>query len=115
MIRRAFWLGAGAAAGIMGYRRVSALGRRFSLTERPKAGPRSSIPGKQRHAVRETIRFARDVREGMDIYQSRHAVRSGNAVPSGDAVPSGNAVPSIDAVPSGNRSAKDSHDRKDGR
>jgi hypothetical protein len=57
MIRRAFWLGAGAAAGIMGYRRVSALGRRLD-------------PRKQRHAVRDTIRFARDVREGMDIYQN---------------------------------------------
>jgi hypothetical protein len=66
MIRRAFWLGAGAAAGILGYRRVAALGRRLS----PAPGVR---PG---HPVRGAISFARDVREGMDIYASRHALPS---------------------------------------
>jgi len=70
MIRRAFWLGAGAAAGIAGYRRVTAIGRRLGLVT---AGPR-----KEPHAVRGAITFARDVREGMDIYASRHALPSGS-------------------------------------
>jgi hypothetical protein len=105
MIRRAFWLGAGAAAGIMGYRRVSALGQRFSLSGARKPGSDLRKPDlrKQRHAVRDTIRFARDVREGMDIYQSRHAL------PSADALPSVNALPAIDS------SSQHRHDRKDGR
>lgn len=69
MIRRAFWLGAGAAAGIMGYRRVSAMGRKVSgrLTGRRAIS-----------ATRETIRFTRDVREGMDLYIARH---NGSAPP----------------------------------
>jgi hypothetical protein len=115
MIRRAFWLGAGAAAGIMGYRRVSAFGRRFSLSGTRTPGSDLRKPDlrkpdlrkpdlrKQRHAVRDTIRFARDVREGMDIYQSRHAL------PSADALPSVNALPAIDS------SSRHRHDRKDGR
>jgi hypothetical protein len=79
MIRRAFWLGAGAAAGILGYRRVNALGRRLSGTlAGGAAGPRPAL------------RFARDVREGMDLYISRHPVPDG--------------------LPSGH----DNHERKDG-
>ena len=95
MIRRAFWLGAGATAGILGYRRVTALGQRLSgATPGLAAIPRAR---KRRHAVRGTIRFARDVREGMDIYMSRH--------PGRDALPSGHEI-SI---------TSDRHDRKDGR
>jgi hypothetical protein len=82
MIRRAFWLGVGAVAGIMGYRRVSALGRRLSGTRTDTVTVR--------RAARSTIRFARDVREGMDLYMSRH--------------------PAPDALPS-----KSTYDRKDGR
>lgn len=62
MIRRAFWLGAGATLGIMTYRRVSAIGRKVS-------GRVTGAPG-ARATVRETIRFARDVREGMDLYSN---------------------------------------------
>jgi hypothetical protein len=90
MIRRAFWLGAGATAGILGYRRAAALGRRLF-------GPGSgTVPGprKDPHAVRDMITFARDVREGMDIYTSRHALPSGS---------------------SSSRSLHKIHDRKDGR
>ena len=104
MIRRAFWLGAGATAGILGYRRVTALGRRLSglapgLTPGLAPGLADPTPvlRKRRHAVRGTIRFARDVREGMDIYMSRH--------PGRDALPSGHEI-SI---------TSDRHDRKDGR
>ncbi|MBV9382086.1 MAG: hypothetical protein JOY82_17385 [Streptosporangiaceae bacterium] len=56
MIRRGFWLVLGATGGIMGYRRVTALRRQVS--------------GKL--AGREVVRFARDVREGMDLYMARH-------------------------------------------
>ncbi len=55
MIRRGFWLLAGAAAGVMGYRRLEQLTRR--------------------NWARETIRFTRDVREGMDLYMARHQAR----------------------------------------
>jgi hypothetical protein len=70
MIRRGFWLLAGAAGGIMGYRRVSSLTRQVSETlgargQRPKAAVR-------RHWAREAIRFTRDVREGMELYSARH-------------------------------------------
>jgi hypothetical protein len=77
MIRRAFWLGAGAAAGIMGYRRVSAMGRKVSgrLTGRHAL---SSTTRGAFGATRETIRFTRDVREGMDLYIARH---NGSAPP----------------------------------
>ena len=85
MIRRAFWLGAGATAGIMGYRRVSALGRRISGrlpgTVAPSAGAEAvAVAHRTRKPLarsafgmaRETIRFTRDVRAGMDIYIARH-------------------------------------------
>jgi hypothetical protein len=55
MIRRGFWLAVGAAGGITAYRRVT----------------------KKRRWVRETIRFTRDVREGMDLYMVRHPRRVG--------------------------------------
>jgi hypothetical protein len=63
MIRRAFWLGAGATMGIMTYRRVCAIGHKVSgrVTGAPSA----------RATLRETFRFARDVREGMDLYYKR--------------------------------------------
>lgn len=58
MIRRSFWLILGAAAGIGAYRRVAALGKR--ARDRKITG-----------AARETVRFTRDVREGMHLYTSR--------------------------------------------
>jgi hypothetical protein len=73
MIRRGFWLVVGAAGGIAGYRRASRLGRQVSETlgARPKtAGAR------KRHWARESIRFASDVREGMDLYFDRQLARS---------------------------------------
>jgi hypothetical protein len=102
VIRRGFWLTAGAVTGIMGYRRVSAVGRRVSATLSPRAtlspgatmSPRAT-PGAslspagrpnggrrltRRGAVgvaRETFRFARDVREGMELYMARHSASAG--------------------------------------
>jgi len=82
MIRRGFWLAAGAVTGIYGYRRVSAVGRRLSASLNPgspaaltqsaqsaaRQGRRTAI-----RAARETYRFTRDVREGMDLYMARHS------------------------------------------
>jgi hypothetical protein len=86
MIRRGFWLTAGAVTGIYAYRRVSALGRRLSASLNP-AGPaqeaRQVHAARQVHrgaisAARETYRFTRDVREGMDLYTARHSRSAGS-------------------------------------
>ena len=90
MIRRGFWLTVGAVAGIAGYRRVSAVGRRVSgrLTRggAPSLnGPSSNGPGPSlneqslnaQNLARQAIRFARDVREGMDLYMARHSPPEG--------------------------------------
>ena len=72
MIRRGFWLLVGAAGGIMGYRRASSLTRRVAEA----LGARPRRPGAvKRHWARETIRFTRDVREGMDLYFDRQQAR----------------------------------------
>jgi hypothetical protein len=77
VIRRGFWLLAGAAGGIMGYRRVSSLSRQVSET----LGARPKRPGAvKRHWARETIRFTRDVREGMDLYFDRQQARSAHTL-----------------------------------
>jgi hypothetical protein len=77
VIRRGFWLIAGAAGGIMGYRRVSSLTRQVSETfgarqKKPGSVERHSV---KRHWARETIRFTRDVREGMDLYSARQQAK----------------------------------------
>jgi hypothetical protein len=86
MIRRSFWLAAGAVTGIYGYRRVAALGRRLSGALNP-AGP--GTPAKlaprpvRRGTValaRQTIGFTRDVREGMQLYTARHSAPEGSTL-----------------------------------
>jgi hypothetical protein len=90
VIRRGFWLTAGAVTGIYGYRRVSAAGRRLSASLEP-AGHRASAaigPRLAREAglgrrgvvrlARETYRFSRDVRDGMDLYLARHPATAGS-------------------------------------
>ena len=84
MIRRGFWLTAGAVSGIWGYRRVAAVGRRVSASLTPgetlkladtRAGTRMASRRARHGAVvlaRETYRFTRDVREGMELYTVRH-------------------------------------------
>ena len=64
MIRRGFWLTVGAVAGIAGYRRVSAVGRRVSGRLTRGGAPSVAV---------ETVRFARDVRDGMELYMARHS------------------------------------------
>ena len=102
MIRRGFWLTTGAVTGIVAYRRVSAVGRRVSaslnLGTSPKATGRTvgtslragtgagqprplfSVRRARRTAIRatrETYRFTRDVREGMELYMARHSGSAG--------------------------------------
>jgi hypothetical protein len=88
VIRRGFWLAAGAVTGIYGYRRVSAAGRRLSASlnlaepgaaltrkARQERQARNTRPGRRTaiRAARETFRFTRDVREGMELYMARHS------------------------------------------
>ncbi|MGH3195328.1 MAG: hypothetical protein ACRDNT_05230 [Streptosporangiaceae bacterium] len=92
MIRRGFWLTAGAVSGIWGYRRVAAVGRRVSASLTPggtlkltdtRAGARSASQRAGRGAVtlaRETHRFTRDVREGMELYMARHPAPAGSTL-----------------------------------
>jgi hypothetical protein len=72
MIRRGFWLAVGATGGIMGYRRAVSFGRRATGALTGSRGP-----VRKRRWVRETVRFTRDVREGMDLYMARHPGRVG--------------------------------------
>ena len=78
MIRRGFWLTVGAVAGIAGYRRISAVSRRLSgrLT-------RGGAPG----LAGQTIGFARDVREGMELYMARHSPPEGPTLGARDLPP----------------------------
>ena len=96
MIRRGFWLTAGAVTGIWGYRRVAAVGRRVSASLTPggtlkladtradtRAGTRMASRRARRGAVvlaRETYRFTRDVREGMELYTARHPAPAGSTL-----------------------------------
>ena len=87
MIRRGFWLTAGAVTGIYGYRRVSAVGRRLyaSLTPgtRPGASGTSLTPRARAgmlRLARETYRFTRDVREGMELYWLARTAPAGSAL-----------------------------------
>jgi hypothetical protein len=87
MIRRGFWLTAGAVTGIYGYRRVSAVGRRLSASLTPGTRPGASGTSLTPRAragmlrlARETYRFTRDVREGMELYWLAHAAPAGSAL-----------------------------------
>jgi hypothetical protein len=93
VIRRGFWLTVGAVAGIAGYRRVSAVGRRVSgrltgggtpsLDKHSLDKPSLDKPSLDKHSLdgpklaAQAIRFARDVREGMDLYMARHSPPEG--------------------------------------
>ena len=82
MIRRGFWLAAGAVTGIYGYRRVSAVGRRLSASLNSAEltqGARLARQGRRTavSVTRETFRFTRDVREGMELYMARHSGSAG--------------------------------------
>jgi hypothetical protein len=57
MIRRLFWLLAGAGLGISGYRRLTRIFKGLAGASRPRPRRLSGTAG-----------FARDVRDGMDLY-----------------------------------------------
>ena len=140
MIRRGFWLAAGAVTGIYGYRRVSAVGRRLSASLNP-AEPAAALPQGARSAqsarsaqitrsaqsarlarrgrrgaiglARGTYRFTRDVREGMDLYLARHSAPAGSTLGARDALATTSARPrslSGSAKTSQLGSAKTNHD-----
>jgi hypothetical protein len=79
MIRRVFWLTVGATGGIMGYRRVAALGQRVS--GKGAAGQRSLALGGTIRATRAARSFSRDVREGMELYSARRPRAVGPTLP----------------------------------
>jgi hypothetical protein len=103
VIRRGFWLTVGAVAGIAGYRRVSAVGRRVSgrltrggapsLNGPSLNGPSlnaNSLNGPSLNAqnlARQAIGFARDVRAGMDLYMARHSPPEGPTLGARDLPP----------------------------
>lgn len=137
MIRRGFWLTAGAVSGIVAYRRASAVGRQVSgrlnlgadrAAEAGVSQPKPLISVRRTHraatrAARETYRFTRDVREGMELYMARHSEPAGSTLrTSQDAPPQAleavrpfGAVP-IEAVPikTGPVTAARHDDTKDG-
>jgi hypothetical protein len=92
MIRRGFWLTAGAVTGIYGYRRVCAVGRRLSarldpakpvadLTRQASLTRQARLAGRGAIGMaRETFRFTRDVREGMDLYMARYSGPAGSTL-----------------------------------
>lgn len=69
MIRRGFWLAAGAMLGVAGYRKATRLAR--TITAAPVViQTRAAVP--VTHRVREAASFARDVRDGMAEYRDLH-------------------------------------------
>lgn len=80
MIRRLFWLLAGALLGVTGYRRATRLARslRPGSTARPAARAVAAVLGPGRAPARDGVGpFLADVRDGMDEYLDRHAPRTG--------------------------------------
>jgi hypothetical protein len=106
MIRRGFWLLAGAAGGIMGYRRVSSLTRQLSVTlglnPQQQNAQKTAV---RRHWAREAIRFTRDVREGMDLYSARHPRASRPTL--GPGTRAGNSADSVHST------FHDEHDKRE--
>jgi hypothetical protein len=123
MIRRGFWLTAGAVTGIWGYRRVAAAGRRLSASLTPGGTLKLADPGTRarlasgqarRGAValaRETYHFTRDVREGMELYMARHQAPAGSTL-STDRTLSTDQTPSTDGALSVDRTHAHHHDAR---
>ena len=72
MIRRLFWLAAGALLGVTGYRRVSRLARAVTAAARP--GDRTD------RRARGAALFVQDVRDGMELYADRHPRLAGRTL-----------------------------------
>jgi hypothetical protein len=73
MMRRLFWAIVGALLGVTGYRRLRRLTRAVTLGGRP-----DTAPGKA--WASGAARFARDVREGMELYADRHPRLAGRTL-----------------------------------
>jgi hypothetical protein len=123
MIRRGFWLAVGAAGGIMGYRRVSSIGRQLSATlspaPAPAAGGQPERGRARRGLVRGTIRltrdtrmFSRDVREGMDLYMVRHRAQGSPTLGAGASSRRSPAPPPVIEAP-GATTANDEREKDD--
>jgi hypothetical protein len=87
MIRRLFWMIAGALLGVTGYRRVSRLaravtagGRTGDRTHRRARGDLTPGGGAHRGWRHGAARFARDVRDGMELYADRHPGLAGRTL-----------------------------------
>jgi hypothetical protein len=85
VIRRGFWLTVGAVAGIAGYRRVCAVGRRVSASLTPGGGPARPAGGRLTRGgaaslAGQALRFTRDVREGMELYRLTHSAPAGSTL-----------------------------------
>ena len=80
VIRRLFWLLAGALLGVTGYRRATRLARslRPGSAARPAARAVAAVLGPGLAPARDGVGpFLADVRDGMDEYLDRHAPRTG--------------------------------------
>ncbi len=77
MMRRLFWMVAGALLGVTGYRRVSRLARAVMA-----GGRRGPAPGRPREGTWAlwAAQFARDVRDGMELYTDRHPRLAGRTL-----------------------------------
>ncbi|HTS99867.1 MAG TPA: hypothetical protein VMI33_24955 [Streptosporangiaceae bacterium] len=78
MIRRLFWVIVGALLGVTGYRRVSRLARMVGMGGRMGAAPRCGASRPEWACG--AARFARDVREGMELYTDRHPRLAGRTL-----------------------------------
>jgi hypothetical protein len=100
MIRRGFWLVAGAAIGVAGYRKATRLARTLTgqptvprLTQGGTAGG-ASRPVRLGSGGRSTAAFVRDVRAGMAEYRAEH----GRPDPAGDTARRGAPGPADDGA-----------------
>ena len=89
MIRRLFWMTAGALLGVTGYRRVSRLARAVTAGGRPsdrtyRRASAHPTPGAwaRRGWTHGAALFARDVRDGMELYANRHPRLAGRTLES---------------------------------
>ena len=89
MIRRLFWMTAGALLGVTGYRRVSRLARALTASGRPSdpthrraRGELTSEGWAHRGWANGAAMFARDVRDGMELYADRHPRLAGRTLES---------------------------------
>ena len=80
MIRRLFWLIAGAALGVTGYRRVTRLARALLPGGPGGRGAAGAAGPHGRELIRGAAAFAHDVREGMELYTDRHPRLAGRTL-----------------------------------